>query len=67
MRLISEVPEMSSRQVADTVGISNGSAYYVLSALVKKGLVKLEIFKKIKKGVVILISLRPKVFVKSLY
>ena len=45
MRLISKIPEMSSRQVADTVGISNGSAYYVLTALVEKGLVKLENFK----------------------
>ena len=51
MRLISEIPEMSSRQVADAVGISNGSAYYVLTALVEKGLVKLENFKKSpKKG-----------------
>ena len=46
MRLISEMPEMSSRRVADAVGISNGSAYYVLTALVEKGLVKLENFKK---------------------
>ena len=46
MRLISEIPEMSSRQIADAVGISNGSAYYVLTALVEKGLVKLENFKK---------------------
>ena len=46
MRLISEMPEMSSRQVADAVGISNGSAYYILTALVEKGLVKLENFKK---------------------
>ena len=45
MRLISEKPEMSSRQVADAVGISNGSAYYVLTALVEKGLVKLANFK----------------------
>ena len=37
---------MSSRQVADAVGITNGSAYYVLTALVEKGLVKLENFKK---------------------
>ncbi len=36
---------MSSRQVADAVGISNGSAYYVLNALIDKGLVKLENFK----------------------
>ncbi len=46
MRLISEIPEMSSRQVADAVGISNGSAYYVLNALIEKGLVKVENFKK---------------------
>ena len=37
---------MSSRQVAEAVGISNGSAYYVLTALVEKGLVKLRNFKK---------------------
>ena len=46
MRLISEIPEVSSRRIADVVGISNGSAYYVLTALVEKGLVKLENFKK---------------------
>lgn len=37
---------MSTRQVADAVGISNGSAYYVLTALVEKGFVKLGNFKK---------------------
>ena len=36
---------MSSRQVDNEVGISNGSAYYVLMALVEKGFVKLENFK----------------------
>ena len=46
MRLISCDPEMSSRQVADAVGISNGSAYYILTALVERGFVKLENFKK---------------------
>ena len=46
MRLISTDPEMSTRQVADEVGISNGSAYYVLTALVEKGFVKLGNFKK---------------------
>ena len=37
---------MSSRQIASKVGISNGSAYYVLAALIKKGFLKLENFKK---------------------
>ena len=46
MRLISKMPELSSRQVAEAVGISNGSAYYILTALVEKGLVKLGNFKK---------------------
>ena len=45
MRLISQKPEVSTRQVAEDVGISNGSAYYVLTALVEKGLVKLGNFK----------------------
>ncbi len=46
MRLIAGQPKLSSRKVAEAVGISNGSAYYVLTALVEKGLVKLENFKK---------------------
>ena len=46
MRLISRNSQVSSRQVADAVGISNGSAYYVLAALVDKGFVKLNNFKK---------------------
>ena len=37
---------MSTRQVADEAGISNGSAYYALTALVQKGFVKLGNFKK---------------------
>ena len=45
LRLLSVDPEISSRQIADSVGISNGSAYYVLTALVEKGFVKLGNFK----------------------
>ena len=44
MRLLSDNPEISTRGVADAVGISNGAAYYVLRALVEKGFVKLESF-----------------------
>ena len=36
---------MSTRQLADEVEISNGSAYYVLASLVEKGFVKLGNFK----------------------
>ena len=45
LRVVSENPFLSTRQVADDVGISNGSAYYLLMALVEKGFVKLENFK----------------------
>ena len=45
MRLIAEDPEISSRQIAERVGVSNGSAYYVLTALVEKGFVKLDSFR----------------------
>ena len=45
LRLVSENPHLSTRQVANVVGISNGSAYYLLTALVEKGFVKLENFK----------------------
>jgi EPS-associated MarR family transcriptional regulator len=46
MRLISANAELSTRDVAREVGISNGSAYYVLMALVEKGFVKLGNFKQ---------------------
>ena len=41
LRLISQNPKISTRQLADKVGISNGSAYYVVTALIEKGLVEL--------------------------
>lgn len=46
MRIICENPEMPTRQIAEKIGISNGSAYYVLTALIEKGFLKLENFKK---------------------
>jgi len=41
LRLLHEDPEVSSREIADAVGISNGGAFYCINALVEKGLVKL--------------------------
>ena len=46
LRLLEENPELSTRQLADEMGISNGSAYYCLNALIEKGLVKLGNFKR---------------------
>ena len=37
---------MSSRELAQKVGISNGSAYYLLTSLIDKGFVKFANFKK---------------------
>ena len=51
MRLLSYNPKISTRGVADVVGISNGAAYYVLKALVEKWFVKLESFSNnVRKG-----------------
>lgn len=45
MRLIAQNPELTTRQIADEVGISTGAAYYCVTALVEKGFVRLENFK----------------------
>ena len=45
MRLLSEKPKMSTRQIAEKIGVSNGYAYYILIALIEKGFIKLENFK----------------------
>lgn len=41
LRLLHEKPELSQRDLAESVGISNGSTHYLLSALLDKGLIKL--------------------------
>ena len=41
LRLLQDNPEVSQRELAEAVGISVGSAYYVLTALIEKGLIKL--------------------------
>lgn len=41
LRLLQDNPEVSQRALAEAVGISVGSAHYVLNALIEKGLIKL--------------------------
>ncbi len=41
LRLLEQNPEMSQRNLAKAVGISTGSAHYILKALVDKGLIKI--------------------------
>ena len=45
LQIISNNPQMTSRELAQKVGISNGSAYYLLLSFIDKGLVKLGNFK----------------------
>ena len=45
MRLLEQNPKMTTREIADLVGISNGSAYYVVTALINKGFLKIVNFK----------------------
>ena len=44
LRLIGKKPDLSTRQIADAVGISHGSAYYIVSALIDKGFIKIANF-----------------------
>jgi EPS-associated MarR family transcriptional regulator len=46
LQIIRNNPQMTSRELAKEVGISNGSAYYLLTSLIDKGFVKLLNFKK---------------------
>ena len=40
-QIINENPQMTTRKIAQKVGISNGSAYYLLTSLINMGFVKL--------------------------
>ena len=46
LQMISSNPQMTSRELAQKIGISNGSAYYLLISLIDKGFIKFENFKK---------------------
>ena len=46
MQLLDENPSISTRKIAQKVGISNGSAYYCVTALVEKGFVKMGNFSR---------------------
>lgn len=45
LRHLDSDPNLSSREIAKLVGISNGAAYYCINALIDKGLIKLNNFK----------------------
>jgi EPS-associated MarR family transcriptional regulator len=45
LQIVNQNPELTSRDIAQKVGISNGSAYYLLTSLIDKGFIKLSSFK----------------------
>ena len=48
LHLLQGNPEMSQRELADSVGVSVGGMHYVLSALIDKGYIKLSNFSAAK-------------------
>jgi EPS-associated MarR family transcriptional regulator len=44
-QIINVNPQLTSREIAQKVGISNGSAYYLLTSLIEMGFIKLSNFK----------------------
>jgi EPS-associated MarR family transcriptional regulator len=59
-QLISENPQMTSRELAQKVRISNGSAYYLLISLIDKGFVKLVSLKESEQKIKYSYLLTPK-------
>jgi EPS-associated MarR family transcriptional regulator len=46
LQIITRNSQVTSRELAQKVGISNGSAYYLLTSLINKGFIKFADFKK---------------------
>ena len=46
LQILSNNPQITTRKIAQKVGISNGSAYYLLTSLIEKGFVKLSNFRE---------------------
>jgi predicted transcriptional regulator len=40
-KMIGRNPQFTTRQLAQKVGVSNGTAYYLLTSLIDKGFIKL--------------------------
>ena len=60
MRLLDDNPSISTREIARRVGISNGAAYYCVTALVEKGFVKLKNFTQSKNKANYIYELTPR-------
>jgi len=45
LRALESNPRLTQRQLAQVLGVSNGKTHYLIAALARKGLIKLEHFK----------------------
>jgi EPS-associated MarR family transcriptional regulator len=62
LRLLAARPELSQRQLSRALGLSLGKTHYVLHALLDKGLVKIENFKRSDNKLAYAYLLTPKGF-----
>lgn len=46
LRTIEQNPEITQRELARQLGVSNGKAHYLIAALIEKGLLKMENFRR---------------------
>jgi EPS-associated MarR family transcriptional regulator len=60
LQIISSNTQITSRELAKKVGISNGSAFYLLTSLINKGFVKYKSFKKSEQKIKYSYLLTPK-------
>ena len=60
LRLLAERPELSQRELSRALGLSLGKTHYVLHALLDRGLVKIENFKRSDRKLAYAYLLTPK-------
>ena len=60
MQILNENPQLTTREIANAVGISNGTAYYLLTSLIDMGLIKLSNFNKSSRKIKYSYILTPK-------
>jgi len=60
IRAIGATPELSQRELSSRLGISLGKVNFLLNALIDKGLVKVENFKKSNNKIAYLYNLTPR-------
>ncbi len=62
LKLLEEEPELTQRAMNEKMGVSLGKINYCISALVEKGMIRVERFKKHKQKLAYMYRLTPKGF-----